>query len=194
MVSAEATLGPNPENTSHKASLPGSTCQQPCHSPYLSFSLEGYQGCFGPDFWAVRGFGNRELRRRSGQNVRNAVPSHKLHGEVRRTCQASGIVLAHWACCCRSSPESPRCKGRPTCWIRVYTKHYNVGPALISSPGDSLSYPPTLERSRLQASSIPSSRESLCLPENRRTEPGPRETCIIAGPQTKVLKCVRRPP
>ena len=47
-----------------------------------------------------------------------------------------------------------------------------------------------LDRSR-RASSIPPSRESLCLPENRRTGPLAPGDLHYSGP---LLKCVRRPP
>ena len=58
----------------------------------------------------------------------------------------------------------------------------------VRSPEASLSYPPTLERSRLQASSIPSSRESLCLPENRRTEHWAPGDLHYSGPPNKGIK------
>ena len=45
-----------------------------------------------------------------------------------------------------------------------------------------------LDRSRLQASSVPSSRESLCLPENRRTEPLAPGDLHYSGPPNKGIK------
>ena len=49
----------------------------------------------------------------------------------------------------------------------------------------SVSYLQTLERLRLQASSVSSSRESFCLPENRRTEPRAPGDLHYSGPPNK---------